>query len=184
MCLQSPCLYPCCVCLSTALVSSTCTSVHLLVTHMRTHLPHDCHLSLFHSSGPACVLCKSCVFPFHLDVIARLLTDLETRRFGIVVFHIYLGSRQRQISAWLLKQHRFCVVCGLAQAGYLDTAHRRNSPHGRCHGTDWRSTNQVSGARSKRPKISGAPRRVGNDIVPQCTRAQMRAADRVNMIAL
>ena len=30
---------------------------------------------------------KSCVFPFHLDVIARLLTDLETRRFGILLFH-------------------------------------------------------------------------------------------------
>ena len=37
--------------------------------------------------GPL-VSCKSCVFPIHLDVIARLLTDLETRRFGILLFHI------------------------------------------------------------------------------------------------
>ena len=26
------------------------------------------------------------MFPFHLDVSARLLTDLETRRFGIFLF--------------------------------------------------------------------------------------------------
>ena len=78
MCLQSPCWYPCCVCLSTALVSSAYTS--------RTHLPYDCHLSLFRSSGPACVMQKLRV-PFHLDVIARLLTDLETRRCGIFIFH-------------------------------------------------------------------------------------------------
>ena len=36
--------------------------------------------------------CKSCVFPFHLDVFARLLTDLEARRFGILLFHIGSGA--------------------------------------------------------------------------------------------
>ena len=97
LCLQSPCLYPCCVCLSTALVSSACTSVHILVTHMRTHLPYDSHLSLFHSSGPACV-CKSYVFSFHFDVIARLLTDLETRRFGIYFFSLVAGPRSSAMS--------------------------------------------------------------------------------------
>ena len=32
------------------------------------------------------------MFPFHLDVIARLLTGLETRRFGILLFHIRSGA--------------------------------------------------------------------------------------------
>ena len=41
--------------------------------------------------GPL-VSCKSCVFPFHLDIIAGLLTDLETRRFGIFLFHIGSGA--------------------------------------------------------------------------------------------
>ena len=59
-CLQSPCLCPCCVCLSTALLSSANTSVHILVTHMRTHLSYDCHFPNTRV-GPL-VSCKSCVF--------------------------------------------------------------------------------------------------------------------------
>ena len=55
---------------------------------MRTHLPYDCRLSLFHLSGARLCHAKA----VHLDVIARLLTDLETRRFGILLFHIGSGA--------------------------------------------------------------------------------------------
>ena len=39
------------------------------------------------------------MFPFHLDVIARLLTDLETRRFGILFVQIGSGGCQVQLTA-------------------------------------------------------------------------------------
>ena len=71
--------------------SSAYTSVHILVTHMHTHLPYDFHMSFFHSSGPSCVMQKLRV-SVSRDVIARLLTDLETRRFGILLSHIGSGA--------------------------------------------------------------------------------------------
>ena len=74
------------------MVSSAYTSLHILVTHMRTHLPCDCH-PVFVSLEWA-RLCR--VFPFHFDVVARLLTDLETRRFGILLFHRTGDTQEHQ----------------------------------------------------------------------------------------
>ena len=42
--------------------------------------------------------CKSCVFPFHVDVIARLLTDLETRRFVFYYFTLVAEQRSSAMS--------------------------------------------------------------------------------------
>ena len=53
---------------------------------MQTHLPLDCRLVFLSLEWAACVMQKLRV-SLHLDVIARLLTDLETRLFGILLFH-------------------------------------------------------------------------------------------------
>ena len=41
---------------------------------------------------------KAACDPFHLDVIARLLTDLETRRFGILLFTLVAELRSSAMS--------------------------------------------------------------------------------------
>ena len=69
---------------------------HLYISLSRTHAySFALRLSSVFVSLEWARLChaKSCVFPFHLDVIARLLTDLETRRFGILLFHIGSGAK-------------------------------------------------------------------------------------------
>ena len=67
---------------------------HLYMSLSRTCVvicPTTVILSFFHSSGPACVMQKLRV-SMSLDVIVRLLTDVETRRFGFILFHIGSGA--------------------------------------------------------------------------------------------
>ena len=82
----------------TLFISMLCLSLHCTGVE-RIHIcTYPCHAHAYSFAlrlssclsftrvGPL-VSCKSCMFPFHLDVSARLLTDLETRRFGILSFH-------------------------------------------------------------------------------------------------
>ena len=90
MCLQSPCLIP------VVFVSPLhwCRAhTHLYISMSRTCVPicPTTVICLCFTRVSRLVSCKSCVFPFHLDVVARLLTDLETRRFGILLFHTSLS---------------------------------------------------------------------------------------------
>ena len=66
------------------------------------------------------------MFKFHLDVIARLLTDLESRRLGILLFQSFIAVQRSKG----LEQIFIVVVARLSETIlYPDGATRTASLH-------------------------------------------------------
>ena len=83
------CWYPCCVSVSTAQCRA---HTHLYITLQRTCALICPTTAIFiHSGGPACAIQKLRV-ALHGSLSHLALTDLETRRFGILLFHISFTS--------------------------------------------------------------------------------------------
>ena len=105
--------------------------MHLATTHIYTHFPYNCHLhslswARLHHTKVAC----------HTSwiVVALALTDLETRRFGILLFHSFfrlVPSKARDplpwivlvlfCDCWLSQETPLLAVAALLQ---FDTYHR------------------------------------------------------------
>ena len=81
----------------TMFISLFCLFLHCTGVERMHICTYPCHAHAYSRVGPL-VSCKSCVFPFHLVVIARLLTDLETRRFWYFYYFTLVAEQRSAMS--------------------------------------------------------------------------------------